>query len=60
MKNAGEAMIKISDDCKDEICNGVDDDCDGEVDEGFIVTYYRDADGDGLAHWRSLNKVPLL
>ena len=48
MKNGGEATIKISDDCKDEICNGVDDDCDGEVDEGFIVTYYRDADGDGF------------
>jgi hypothetical protein len=33
-----------------EECNGVDDDCDGEVDEGEpagCTTYYRDADGDG-------------
>jgi hypothetical protein len=28
-----------------EICNGVDDNCDGTVDEG-CATYYRDADGD--------------
>jgi len=28
-----------------EICNGVDDNCDGNVDEG-CATYYRDADGD--------------
>jgi len=32
-----------------ERCNGVDDDCDGAVDEGALdpVTWYRDADGDG-------------
>ncbi|UCD87624.1 MAG: putative metal-binding motif-containing protein, partial [Desulfobacterales bacterium] len=29
-----------------EICNGIDDNCDGDIDEG-CVTYYRDADGDG-------------
>jgi len=30
-----------------EVCNGLDDNCDGAVDEGFEVdTYYRDADGD--------------
>lgn len=29
-----------------EICNGVDDNCDGDIDEE-CVTYYRDADGDG-------------
>ena len=28
----------------DEACNGVDDDCDGEVDE---ATWWRDSDGDG-------------
>ena len=30
-------------------CNGLDDDCDGDVDEGSgnTITYYRDADGDG-------------
>jgi len=31
----------------DEICNGVDDDCDGEADEGLLGTWYTDADGDG-------------
>jgi len=30
-----------------EICNGIDDDCDGFVDEGVLTTYYRDADNDG-------------
>ena len=31
-----------------ETCNGVDDDCDGAVDEGLTTTFYRDADGDGF------------
>jgi hypothetical protein len=45
------------DDCNDavrgasptgtEVCNGIDDDCSGDVDEGVLVTVYRDADGDG-------------
>ncbi|MFH1469820.1 MAG: putative metal-binding motif-containing protein [Pseudomonadota bacterium] len=31
-----------------EQCNGLDDNCDGTVDGGFhLVTFYRDADGDG-------------
>jgi hypothetical protein len=30
-----------------EVCNGIDDDCDGMVDEGLIVTLYPDADEDG-------------
>ncbi|HMV68301.1 MAG TPA: putative metal-binding motif-containing protein [Myxococcota bacterium] len=30
-----------------EVCNSVDDDCDGSIDEGMGSTWYRDADGDG-------------
>ncbi|MCZ7682921.1 MAG: putative metal-binding motif-containing protein [Sandaracinaceae bacterium] len=49
----------VGDDCDDsdplvhgaqrEICNGLDDDCDGELDEGAgAVAWYRDEDGDGF------------
>jgi alpha-tubulin suppressor-like RCC1 family protein len=33
-----------------ELCNGVDDDCDGATDEGVTTTYYRDADGDSYGN----------
>lgn len=29
-----------------ELCNGIDDDCDGQIDEGLSKTYYQDADSD--------------
>jgi hypothetical protein len=31
-----------------ESCNGLDDDCDGSIDEGVQTTYYRDQDNDGF------------
>ena len=31
-----------------EVCNGIDDDCDLETDEGVTLTAYTDADGDGF------------
>jgi hypothetical protein len=31
----------------EEACNGLDDDCDTNTDEGVTTTFYRDADGDG-------------
>ena len=49
---------ELNDDCNDdnmdiypgatEVYNSVDDDCDGDIDEGFVeVTFYIDEDGDG-------------
>ncbi len=31
-----------------EMCNGVDDDCNGRIDDGVSVMYYPDEDGDGF------------
>ena len=30
-----------------ELCNGIDDNCNGQTDEGVTATYYTDADNDG-------------
>ncbi|MCX7650521.1 MAG: MopE-related protein [Flavobacteriales bacterium] len=54
--------VTNSDDCYDwdyfinpsatEVCNGLDDNCDGNVDEGFSPsTYYFDWDGDGYGNF---------
>jgi hypothetical protein len=56
--SAPAGYVTNSSDCNDanfgvkpgaaEACNGVDDNCNGSVDEGVATsTYYRDADGDG-------------
>ncbi|MEZ4467498.1 MAG: hypothetical protein R3F43_24405 [bacterium] len=36
-----------------ELCNGTDDDCDGQVDEGTMRRFYRDQDGDSFGDPKS-------
>ncbi len=33
---------------QNELCNGLDDNCNGQIDEGVTVIVYRDQDGDGF------------
>ncbi len=56
----GEGWVDDATDCDDteatthpdaeEACNGVDDDCDGEIDEDIPAMWYADADGDGFGN----------
>ncbi len=57
--DCADGEVLTGDDCDDtdaevfpgasETCNGVDDDCDGDTDEGFSpTTYWADGDGDGF------------
>ncbi|MDH5493373.1 MAG: putative metal-binding motif-containing protein, partial [Myxococcales bacterium] len=40
-----------------ESCNGVDDNCDGLIDEGVLSTFYPDCDGDGFG---ALGAAPVM
>lgn len=45
-----------------EACDGIDNDCDGDVDEGVTATYFLDADGDGWGDsskpWKACKQQP--
>ena len=55
---APEGYVLTNGDCNDgssavnpsasEVCNGVDDNCNGSADEGVQSTFYADSDGDGF------------
>lgn len=58
--NSTTGYVLIGGDCDDtnaaihpnssEVCNGQDDDCDDQIDEGVLTVYYLDADNDGYGN----------
>jgi hypothetical protein len=56
--NDNDAAVNPS---KTEACNGADDNCNGQIDEGVVLTFYKDNDGDGFGSVTSQQgcKAPL-
>lgn len=60
---APPGYVAVAGDCDDdnpdvnpgmsEACNGYDDDCDAEIDEGFVVVWRPDADGDTFGSYHT-------
>lgn len=58
--NPGGSYSFVNTDCNDgnafvnpgatEVCNSMDDNCNGQIDEGVQTTYYADADADGYGN----------
>ncbi|HYV94116.1 MAG TPA: MopE-related protein [Chitinophagales bacterium] len=58
--SAPSGYVSNSTDCNDnsvtvhpgatETCNSIDDNCNGQTDEGVLTTFYRDQDGDGYGN----------
>ncbi len=49
--NDGAALVYPG---RTEVCNGIDDNCDSQVDEGVLRTFYFDRDADGFGTTASL------
>ena len=63
----GDGYTEIDGDCNDEDatvspgsteeCDDIDNDCDGEIDNGVLTTYYADTDGDSYGQESTLIEV---
>ena len=41
----------------EEICDGIDNNCDGQIDEDVLISFYADSDGDGFGNQDIINEA---